>query len=85
MKKFIFAILLFASCNNYYKVTETTTIDSLGRKVKTIVKQYDTTRRVYNNYWNMNDPYWRDPFFYPRYNRTIIVPIRPQYRINHKH
>ena len=44
MKKFIFAILLFASCNNYYKVTETTTIDSLGRKVKTIVKQYDTTR-----------------------------------------
>lgn len=85
MKKFIFAILLFASCNNYYKITETTTIDSLGRKVRIIVKQYDTTQKVYNNYWNTNDPYWRDPFYYPRYNRTIIVPFRPIYRPPHKH
>jgi hypothetical protein len=84
MKKFIFAILLFASCS-YYKVTKTTTIDENGKKITTIVKQYDTTKKVYNNYWNNNDYYWRDPFYYPRYNRTIIVPFRPIYRPPHKH
>jgi hypothetical protein len=79
MKKFIFAILVLVSCNSPYKITETVTIDSLGRKTKTIVKQYDTTRRVYSNYSQpYYYPYWNDPFFYRNFNRTIIVPVVPR-------
>ena len=64
-----------------YKIIETTTTDSTGKKVTTVQKIY-SDGSVMTPQASVNvvtSPFWWGTPYYPYYSPRVIVPVGPRY------